>query len=82
MSASEPIECGTYSVPQAGKKLGLSDKSVIKMITTGRLPHVDTGTRNYVIPRWAVDRLVAPPETVTVTLVNEDLVQAAMREAS
>lgn len=79
---SEPIECGTYSVPESSKRLGYSDKTIVKMIKDGKLPHVDSGTRNYRIPKWAVDRLVAPPETVTVTLVNEHLVQAAMSEAS
>ena len=79
---SEPIECGTYSAPQAAKRLGCSRYTIARMVESGRLPAIDTGTSKIIVPRWAVDRLVAPPESVTVTIANEALVAAAMSEAS
>ena len=80
--SSQPIECGTYTGPQAARRLGTSRATVAKMVRDGRLPQVDTGTRNLIIPRWAVDRLVAPPETVVVEIPNQTVVDAAMSEAS
>lgn len=82
MSASEPVECGTYSAPQAAKVLGCCRDTVIHMVNTGRLPKIDTGTNRTYIPKWAVDRLVAPPETVVVEIPNQTVVDAAMSEAS
>ena len=78
---SEPIECGTYSAPQAAKRLGCCRDTVKHMVDTGRLPKVDTGTNRIYIPKWAVDRLVAPPETVVVEIPNQALVDAAMSTA-
>jgi excisionase family DNA binding protein len=74
---SADLEPQTYSAPQAARVLGVSRETVVQMVRTKRLPSIDTGTRNLVIPRWAVDRLVAPPETVTITISPADTVEAA-----
>jgi hypothetical protein len=51
------------------------------MVREGRLPSIDTGARRVVIPRWAVDRLVQPPTSVTVDIPPATEVQAAVTEA-
>lgn len=79
---SEPVECLTYSGKQAATVLGVSPQTVSRMVEKGLLPSINTATRNLVIPKWAVDQLVAPPATVTVEIPNQDVVHAAMREAS
>lgn len=79
---SEPLKCLTYSGRQAAVVLGVSHHTVARMVRDGKLPSIDTGSNRLVIPKWAVDRLVAPPETVTVELSNAALVEAGMREAS
>lgn len=74
--------CMTYSATQAARVLGVSHQVVTRMVREGRLPSIDTGARRVVIPRWAVDRLVQPPTTVTVDIPPSLEVEAAAAEAS
>lgn len=55
----------TYTTTEAATILGASRQTIARMIAAGKLPTVDTGTTTTVIPAWAVDELVARPDSVT-----------------
>lgn len=54
-----------YTVKEVARKLRLSQSTVRNMVRDGRLPRVkDLQVDRVLIPAWAVDQRIAPPDTL------------------
>lgn len=54
-----PAERLTYSVTEAAHLLGLSEATVYGLLDRGAIPELPRLSRRRLIPRWAVEALVA-----------------------
>jgi excisionase family DNA binding protein len=59
-----PLEALTYSVPEAGRMLGISRNTAYEAARNGTLPVIKFGSR-YVVPRAALQRLLESGVKVT-----------------
>ena len=53
----KPIKRATYTVPEAGKKLGIGKNSAYEAAHTGQIPTIRVG-RRLLVPRAALDRML------------------------
>ncbi len=52
-----PIKRATYTVPEAGEKLGIGKNSAYEAAHTGQIPTIRVG-RRLLVPRAALDRML------------------------
>lgn len=50
-----------FSARKVARMLGVSHRTVGRMVADGRLASVDCGTRTHVIPRWSIEKLLGRP---------------------
>lgn len=58
----DTIECETLTVEEAGQRLGLGRNKAYEAVKKGMIPSLRFGGK-IVIPRQAIDRLLASPGT-------------------
>lgn len=57
MSNGSEIECATLSVPEAGKRLGISRNAAYEAANRGEIPIIRIGHR-LLVPRAALERML------------------------
>lgn len=57
----------TYTVPEVAVLLGISRSKAYDLVAEGALPAVQLQGRRRLVPRWAVDELLRPPDHAVVS---------------
>jgi excisionase family DNA binding protein len=57
VSRESPVPCGTYSVEQAGVRLGIGRALAYRAVQAGEIPHIKIGKR-IVVPKPALDAML------------------------